>query len=108
MAFFGLRDFNCVLCDRHFTMFYGDLIIQEDLICDECLVELSEMDEGELPEHVAKCLVEVDYGHDRGAGASAAREALEKRIVRKIEGLKERGASVEDMIERRKTMLGPG
>ncbi|MCP4601600.1 MAG: hypothetical protein GY847_13995 [Proteobacteria bacterium] len=60
MPVFGLRDFECTLCQQSFTMPSGDLILPEPNICDECIVHVWDMGDQALTEHVIKCLPDKD------------------------------------------------
>ena len=68
------RDLECFLCRQHFTAMYGDLIIAEELICDDCLAELGQLAESELKQRVAERLAQRDI----------ANPALEEQLVDNI------------------------
>jgi hypothetical protein len=76
------REFECILCQQHFTLLCGDLIVTEYLICDECLAELQQLEEDELREHISQHLAEDVPRHDK---------EFEDEIVRTIQTLKQRG-----------------
>ena len=84
------RDFECILCQRHFTRVSGDMILTEDLICDDCLVELYQMEENELRRQVSKRLV---------ANPSRTSQEFEKEVIRIIQqfGQHQRGNDAHDI-----------
>ena len=47
------RSFECLLCQRQYTRVSGDLILTEDLICNDCLKEFQRLDESELRKQVS-------------------------------------------------------
>ncbi len=54
----ALREFECMLCQKHYTLLCGDLVLPEYLLCDECLAELQPLEEDELRKHVSQNLSE--------------------------------------------------
>jgi hypothetical protein len=76
------RSFECILCQRHFTRFCADLILTEDLICDDCLGELRQMEEDELRKHVSQRLAK---------SASHQNRKFEDEIVQIIQKPNQRG-----------------
>jgi hypothetical protein len=50
------RSVECILCQQYFTRVSGDLILTEDLICDDCLIELKSLKEGEFRKQVSERL----------------------------------------------------
>jgi len=52
------RKFECLLCQKHYTLLCGDLILPEYLLCDECLEELQPLEEEELRNRVSQNLAE--------------------------------------------------
>jgi hypothetical protein len=58
MAGMAERDLECFLCLRHFAAMYGDLIIAEEIICDDCLAELGQLTESELKQRVSARLAQ--------------------------------------------------
>lgn len=76
------RSFDCILCQRHFTRFCGDLILTENLICDDCLTELQQMEEDKLRKHVSQRLAKSAL--HRG-------QEFENEIIRIIQRFSQRG-----------------
>lgn len=60
MACMAERDLECFLCQQHFTAMYGDLIIAEEIICDDCLAELGQLEESELRQRVSERLAQCN------------------------------------------------
>ena len=58
MAVMGFRDFECTVCQRHFDMLSGDLMVPGPSICDECLKVLWELEGDGLTKYVSACLKE--------------------------------------------------
>lgn len=77
----AVRDFDCILCQRHFSRMSGDLILPEDLICDECLAELWQLEGDVLREYVSQHL----------AKRGLRNKEVENRIVETVPMLKQRG-----------------
>jgi len=77
----AVRDFDCILCQRHFSRMSADLILPEDLICDECLAELWRLEGDELRKYVSQHLARRAL-QDKG---------LENGIVETVKMLKQRG-----------------
>ncbi len=98
MAGMGVRDFDCTLCARHFEMMYGDLIIIEELICDECRKELWPLEGEELRERVSRKLaknarwLEERYGWHGEKG-------FEDRVVQSIQEIKRREANIAGLMQ---------
>jgi hypothetical protein len=76
------RDLDCILCQRHFTRFCADLILPENLICDECLAELCQLEGDELRKRVSQRLAKSALQHG---------QEFENEIVRTVQTLKQRG-----------------
>ncbi len=70
------REFDCLICQRHFTRFCADMILPEYSICDQCLAELRPLEGDELRRRVSQRLAES--GSQRGKG-------FEDEIVRAIQ-----------------------
>ena len=84
------REFVCILCKRNFSRMMGDLIIAEESICDECLEELSQLDEDALRAHVPQRLAEQGLGD----------QEIADRIIQAIPGLLARKRRLEELINR--------
>lgn len=86
------RDFDCILCQRHFSRMSADLILPEDLICDECLAELWRLEGDELGKYVSQHL----------ARRTLQDKELENRIVETIQMLKQRktGTSIGKIVQK--------
>ena len=93
-----VRKFECTLCQRHFEMVYGDLIIVEELICDECRRELWPLENDELREHVSQKLAKNALWLEEHYRWHGERE-FEDRIVRCIQELKRREASIAQVMQ---------
>ncbi len=85
MPCFGLRDFECTLCQQSFTMPSGDLIGPGPNICDECLSLVWEMKDQALTEHVIGCL-------------PGAENALVDNVIRHIKRQKQ-GGELKEVLE---------
>jgi hypothetical protein len=70
------REFECILCQRHFSRMTADATLTAEMICDICLAELSQLGADRLTEQVSELL------GNRGIQD----EELEKRIVSIIQG----------------------
>jgi hypothetical protein len=90
------RSFECILCQRHFIRFCGDLILTENLICDDCLGELQQMEENELRKHVSQCLAKSALHH----GQEFKNEIV--RIIQKF-SQRETGTSISESIQGRES-----
>jgi len=76
------REFECMLCQKHYTLLCGDLVLPEYLLCDDCLAELRPLEEDELREHVSQHLSEDAPRRD---------EAFVDEIVRIVQANKQFG-----------------
>jgi len=65
------RDFDCILCQRHFSRMTADAILPGEMVCDECLAKLCQLDE----KHIGRYVVE------QLAGRGIQDKELEKRII---------------------------
>lgn len=103
-----VRAFECTLCQRHFEMMYGDLIILEELICDECRQELWQLEGNELRERVAQKLsknalwLEERYGwhvdkgfEDRVVQSIAESKRHEANMAQLMQAMKRKGLATE-------------
>jgi hypothetical protein len=72
------REFECMLCQKHYTLLCGDLVLPEYLLCDDCLAELQPLEEDELRKHVAENAPRCD-------------QAFVDEIIRIIQGNKKFG-----------------
>lgn len=77
----AVRDFDCILCQRHFSRMSADLILLEDQICDECLAELWRLEGDELGKYISQHL----------AKRGLQDKELESGIVETVQMLKQRG-----------------
>lgn len=102
MAFMCVRDFECTLCQRHFEMMYGDLIIVEELLCDECLKELWPLGDGELRERISQKLAKNASWLEERYRWHGEPE-LGDRIVQQIEEGRRRRSSIVEVIQSRGT-----
>ena len=55
----AVRDLDCTLCQKRFTLLCGDLIIPSTCICDECLREAWELSGDALTEYFSGCLQKI-------------------------------------------------
>ncbi len=88
-----VRDFECTLCQRHFSMMYGDLIVAEELICDECQKELWPLEDDELRERVSEKLAKNASWLEEHYKWHGER-GFEERIVQCIQEIKRREANI--------------
>lgn len=70
------REFDCLICQHHFTRFCADMILPEYSICDQCLAELRPLEGDELRKRVSRRLAERGARQDKG---------FEDEIVRAIQ-----------------------
>ena len=56
MSIMTERDLECFLCQRHFSAVYVDCILGPEIICDNCLMELGKLEDGELKQRVSAIL----------------------------------------------------
>ena len=73
------REFSCVLCGQRFTLFCGDLIIPEYLVCGDCKAELRDREEEEVRAYVTEHLVEDAPRHDAAFVEEIVRAILSLR-----------------------------
>jgi len=89
----ALRDFECTLCQKNFTMMGADFHIPEPDICDEYLVVVWPLDGEALADHITKCLT------SRAVFPVSS-------VVQYIQRQKEQSASAEAVIEFRNFQRG--
>ena len=108
MAILALREFECTLCQRRFTLLSGDLIVPCPRICDECLKGLWALEGDALEKHISESLGKALK--DRECSESHIQnQALVSSTVRHIQWLKEHWSSAEEAIqdrERERRALG--
>jgi len=83
-------------------MMYGDLVLLEELICDECLTELWPLEEDELRKRVCERLAQNASWLEEHYRWHGERE-LEDRILRKIEEIRRRRTDIVEVIQGRET-----
>jgi hypothetical protein len=101
LAGIAVRQLECILCQRSFSMLAGDLIVPEANICDDCLREVWDMDERSLLEHVKNCLSKGEIWEGEADGSSMVDMKLVSRIVNNIKGSVGQGGRVEELIRQR-------
>ena len=101
MAFMAVREFECILCQGHFTLLSGDLMLPEPVICDECLVEVWLLEGDVLAKHISKHLAGNVSPHKEHLESHIRQGTLNDRIIQYMQGLKQRQASVKDVIQAR-------
>ena len=106
MAVFAVRDFECILCQRQFSLPSGDLIVPESLICDECLAELWQLEGDALARYVSEHLAKNASQREQGPESHVQQGALENRIIRNIQSMKLHWASAEEVIRNRGLFRG--
>jgi hypothetical protein len=88
----AVRDFECSLCQQHFTLLSGDLILPGPNICDACLREIWGLVGDVLVKHLTDCLAGEEetsldnivqyikwYKEKYGSAAEAIRERERER-----------------------------
>ena len=96
MAIMGFRDFECTVCQRHFDMLSGDLMVPGPIICDECLRVLWKLESDAVARHVSECLKQKDSQLGEGPDA-----ALVNSTVQLVQWHKEKWGSIEEAIRSR-------
>jgi len=110
MAILALREFECTLCQQHFTLLSGDLILPGPRTCDECLRVLWELEGDTLEKQVSENLSKASQDEER-LESHTEKQALVNSTVQHIRWLKEQWSSVEEAIqnrERERRSLGGG
>ena len=98
----AVREFECILCDRRFTLLRQDFILPWTLICDECLVEIWALEEDALAEYLAAARpVEGDADRLKPTGSPARPHPYEREIASHVRELKGRRATVQETIRHR-------
>lgn len=76
------REFDCILCGRHFSRMTADAIFFVEQICDECLEELWQLNEAARREHVSQQLTKrgiQDEGFKNGLLEAISRMAEQRQ-----------------------------
>ena len=100
MAILALREFECTLCHRHFSLLSGDLILPSPKLCDECLKVLWELEDDTLEKHISESLAKAHQDRERRESHIEER-ALVNSTVQHIQWHKEQWSSVEEAIQDR-------
>jgi hypothetical protein len=114
MPCLAVREFDCILCHRHFTLLTQDFILPWTLICDECLVELWELEGDALAEYLAARLGMKTAGltqspplhpprrgGQRGGSDQSQGHRFEQKIMPHLKSLKQRWTTVQEAIRDR-------
>jgi len=108
MAILALREFECTLCQQHFTLLSGDLILPGPRICDECLKVLWELEGDALEKHISERLGMASKDGERPE-SHVENRALVNSTVQHIQWHKDRWSSADEAIqdrERERRALG--
>lgn len=89
------REFDCLLCERHFSRMTADAIFLEEQICDECLKELWQLNKAARRECVSRQLAK------RGPQSEDFANRLLESISRMAEQ-KQRLDTLTKLLEERK------
>ena len=109
MVGLALREFECTLCQRRFTLLSGDLILPGPSICDECLRALWELEGDALTKHISGCLKEEASRVGERPESHFEERALVSGTVQLITWYKEQWGSAEEATqdrERERQALG--
>ena len=101
MAVMGIRDFECILCQGNFTLLSGDLMVPEPVICDECLVEVWQLEGDALARYMSEHLAENTSPHKEYIESNIRQGTLCEKIIRNIQGWKQQQMSVDEIIRDR-------
>ena len=101
MAIMAPREFECILCQAHFTLLSGDLMVPYPVICDDCLVELWQLEGDALVEHVSKRLAENRSPNKKHIESYIRQGTLGETIIRDVQGIKQRGMKADEIIRDR-------
>jgi len=94
----ALREFECMLCQRQFTLLSGDLILPGPDFCDDCLKELWGLESDTLVERISGYLGKNASQREKDP---ESRQALVNETVECIQRFREQGSSVEEAIQNR-------
>lgn len=84
------RNFVCILCKRDFSRVTGDLILAEESICDDCLEELSKMDEKAVRAYISQHL----------DGQELRNKETKNRLLKVVSRLLTRTRRLEELVKR--------
>lgn len=84
------RNFVCILCKRDFSRVTGDLILAEESICDDCLEELSKMDEKAVRAYLSQHL----------DGQELQNKETENRLLEAVLRLLTRKRRLDELVKR--------
>ena len=101
MPGYALRDLDCTMCRKRFTLLYGDLIIPSTIICDDCLREAWELSGDALTAYISERLKENASRAGERAELSDKDRAFVVRIAGHIDWCKTRWASADAAIQER-------
>lgn len=83
------REFDCILCGRHFSQMTADLILPEDKICAECLEKLWRLEGDTLREYLLQRLAKLGF-----------QDKEIERIIKVIPALLERKQRLDELLKR--------
>ena len=107
MPIMALRNFECTLCQRSFTLLSGDLILPGPNICDECLLALWELESDALTKHISACLKENASRPKEHLESHSKEQELLNSTVRLFQQYKEQWHSAQEIIKDREQWRGP-
>jgi hypothetical protein len=91
MAVASVREFECILCRRQFSMLTQDLIPPWTLICHECMEEILELEEKALAEYLAAAYATAYPWQPPGPANGPARpHPFEKQIMAHVRSVRQR------------------
>jgi hypothetical protein len=96
-----LREFECTLCQRRFTLLSADLMLPQPAFCDECLKALWGLDAAALTRHVSGCLKENASGLGKPYESHAEEQADVNNTVQHFQWHKVQWNSPEELIRNR-------
>ncbi|MBN1658219.1 MAG: hypothetical protein JXA93_07440 [Anaerolineae bacterium] len=102
MPGFAVRDVECILCRRQFSLMTADFILPWTLICDECLDEIWEMEGEDLTAYLAAAHGAGNLPQTRQPVTPPAQpHPLEREIIGHLGEMKQRWATAQDAIRAR-------
>jgi len=101
VAILSIRDMACTLCQTRVALPSVDFLQPEPVLCDQCLVDVWELEGEALVAHVSTCLAGNTSPNKAVLESSLRTGTLEETVVHVIRHLRQRWDSAEDLIDHR-------
>ncbi|HSJ56097.1 MAG TPA: hypothetical protein VLC95_02900 [Anaerolineae bacterium] len=102
MPGFAVRDVECILCRKQFSLMTADFIVPWTLICDECLAQVWALEGEDLTEHLAAAhAATIRARSEEPAASPVPPHPFDQEIAAHLQEMKQRWTTAHDAIRAR-------